>query len=82
MQSEVELYTKEQLYDMIKLSYAGRAAEELFIGSITTGAADDLQKATRLASQFVGSFGMSKDFGIGVFPSSGSGASKHTKNVS
>ena len=63
MPDEVELYRKEQIEDMICTMYGGRVAEELYIGSITTGARDDFQKATQLAKQYVGVFGMSKEFG-------------------
>lgn len=63
MQNEVELYTKEQISDMICTAYGGRASEELFLGTITTGARDDIEKATRLAKHFIGSFGMSPEFG-------------------
>ncbi len=63
MPDEVELYRKEQIEDMICTMYGGRASEELFLGSITTGARDDFQKATQLAKHYVGVFGMSKEFG-------------------
>lgn len=39
----------------------GRASEELYAGSITTGAADDLAKATRLATAFVAKLGFDKE---------------------
>eukprot|EP00826_Nyctotherus_ovalis_P056415 TRINITY_DN7608_c0_g1_i4.p1 TRINITY_DN7608_c0_g1~~TRINITY_DN7608_c0_g1_i4.p1 ORF type:complete len:182 (-),score=78.47 TRINITY_DN7608_c0_g1_i4:121-666(-) len=64
MPKEIELYKKEQIEDLICTAYGGRAAEELYLGSITTGAQDDLQKATKLSKSYVGSFGMSKDFGV------------------
>lgn len=64
MPKEIELYKKEQIEDLICTTYGGRAAEELYLGSITTGAQDDLQKATKLSKSYVGSFGMSKDFGV------------------
>ena len=63
MSNEIELYKREQVEDMICELYGGRVAEELFIGSTTTGAQDDLQKATGLAKKYVGLFGMSKEFG-------------------
>jgi len=49
---------------LICTAYGGRAAEELYLGNVTTGAQDDLQKATRLSKSYVGSFGMSKEFGV------------------
>lgn len=44
--SELSLYTKEQLLDMIKTALGGRIAEELFYDSVTTGASDDINKVT------------------------------------
>lgn len=44
MPEERHIYTKEQLIDMICSALGGRAAEEIVFNSITTGAADDLQK--------------------------------------
>ena len=43
---------------------AGRAAEELVFDSVTTGAANDIEKATNIARQMVTRFGMSKKFGL------------------
>lgn len=60
---EVELYTKDQLIAMLCTMYGGRAAEEVFIGTITTGAKNDLERATALAKQFIGAFGMSDELG-------------------
>ena len=64
MPEEIELYRKEQLEDMVCTMYGGRAAEEIFIGKITTGAQNDLQRATIICRNYVGIFGMSKEFGI------------------
>eukprot|EP00830_Metopus_es_P013616 TRINITY_DN3358_c0_g1_i2.p1 TRINITY_DN3358_c0_g1~~TRINITY_DN3358_c0_g1_i2.p1 ORF type:complete len:728 (-),score=147.06 TRINITY_DN3358_c0_g1_i2:12-2135(-) len=58
---EIELYTKEQLYDLMCTMYGGRAAEELYAGSITTGARDDLSRITELAMHYCGTFGMCGD---------------------
>jgi len=44
--NETMLYTKEQLLDKMCATLAGRVAEEIFFGSITTGAQDDLKKVT------------------------------------
>jgi len=44
--SEVSLYGKEQLLDMIKTALGGRIAEEIFYDSVTTGASDDINKVT------------------------------------
>ncbi|MBO0180543.1 ATP-dependent metalloprotease, partial [Vibrio parahaemolyticus] len=51
--------TKEELLAMIASSMGGRIAEELFIGPITTGAANDIEKATELARAMVCQYGMS-----------------------
>ena len=51
--------TKEELLAMIALSMGGRIAEDMFIGNITTGAANDIEKATELARKMVCEYGMS-----------------------
>ncbi len=51
--------TKEELLAMICSSMGGRIAEELFIGQITTGASNDIEKATELARAMVCQYGMS-----------------------
>jgi cell division protease FtsH len=51
--------TKEELIDSMKITLAGRAAERVVFGRISTGAADDLQKVTELARAMVFEFGMS-----------------------
>lgn len=44
--SELSLYNKEQLLDMIKTALGGRISEEIFYESVTTGASDDINKVT------------------------------------
>jgi AFG3 family protein len=68
MPEDIPLYSKEALLDRIRLSLAGRAAEELFIGKITTGAADDLNKVTQLAHQMVSVQGMNEAVGLLSYP--------------
>ena len=51
--------TKEELEAMIANSMGGRIAEEIFIGRITTGASNDIEKATELARAMVCQYGMS-----------------------
>lgn len=51
--------TKEELLAMIANAMGGRIAEELFIGRITTGASNDIEKATELARSMVCTYGMS-----------------------
>ena len=67
MQVEEEesfLMSKEQIENKIATLTAGRAAEELIFGRVTTGASDDIEKATRLARAMVSRFGMSDQFGM------------------
>jgi len=52
--------TKEELLDSMKITLAGRAAEHVVFGRITTGAADDLEKVTALARSMVFEYGMSQ----------------------
>ena len=43
---EVNLYSKEQLIDMVKVALGGRVAEQVFFNKVTTGASDDIKKVT------------------------------------
>lgn len=49
---------------MIRTFCGGRAAEELIFGSITTGASNDIERATRVARQMITMYGMSDEFGF------------------
>ena len=60
---ETMLYSKSELLDKICATLAGRVAEEIFFHKITTGAQNDLQKATEIAMALVTSFGMSAKMG-------------------
>jgi cell division protease FtsH len=57
------LNSKEDLEGQIATLLGGRSAEEVVFGAITTGAANDLQRATDIAEQMVGTFGMSTTLG-------------------
>ena len=57
------LITTEELKNRMAVLLAGRAAEELTFGEISTGAADDLVKVTDIAKQIVTRFGMTTDIG-------------------
>lgn len=58
------LMNREQILAMISTYMGGRAAEELVFNTVTTGAANDIEKATRLARDMVTRFGMSEEFGM------------------
>ena len=58
------LRTKEEIEDKIAVFTGGRAAEELVFGTITTGAANDIEQATKLARAMVTRFGMAEEFGM------------------
>lgn len=60
------LITKQELKDRMVVLLAGRAAEEIIFGEISTGAADDLAKVTDIARQIVTRFGMTKSLGQAV----------------
>ena len=53
---------KEELENKIATLTGGRAAEEIAFGSITTGAANDIEQATKLARAMITRYGMSDDF--------------------
>jgi cell division protease FtsH len=57
------LMDESELRDQIATLLGGRAAEEVVFGSITTGASNDLQRATELAERMVTTYGMSKVLG-------------------
>jgi len=57
------LMTREELENKIAVLLGGRAAEKLVFGKLTTGAADDLAKATDIARDMVTRFGMDEDLG-------------------
>jgi cell division protease FtsH len=57
------LTTKGELMDTLAMTLGGRAAEEVVFGEITTGAANDLEKATATAKQMIMRFGMSEELG-------------------
>ncbi len=56
-------YTKEYMSARITILLAGRAAEEIFLGSMTTGASDDMERSTGLARKMVCEWGMSEQLG-------------------
>jgi cell division protease FtsH len=61
------LETRDGMLDQIAVLLAGRTAEELFCDDITTGASNDLERATKLAREMVTRYGMSEELGTQVF---------------
>ena len=58
------LMSKEEIENKIATYTGGRVAEEIAFGSITTGASNDIEQATKLARAMITRFGMSDDFGM------------------
>ena len=58
-----QFWSKSEIITRITVALSGRVAEEIFLGEITTGAQDDLEKATELARKMVCEFGMSDKLG-------------------
>lgn len=63
-EEEKYLNSKQELLDMIVMALGGRAAEELVFGDVTTGAANDIEKATKYARAMITMYGMSDYFGL------------------
>jgi cell division protease FtsH len=57
------LVTKDQILDQVTQSLGGRAAEEIAFGEITSGASDDIEKATKLVRKLITEYGMSEGLG-------------------
>lgn len=66
--SENLLRTKEQLLDMTCMTLGGRAAEQVLIGAISTGAQNDLEKVTKMTYAQVAIYGFSEKVGLLSFP--------------
>lgn len=58
------LMSKEEIENKIATFTGGRAAEEIIFGSVTTGASNDIEQATKLARAMITRYGMSDDFGM------------------
>ena len=63
-EEEKYLNTEKEIRAMLVEFVAGRAAEEIVFDTVTTGAANDIEKATRIARAMVTQYGMSKRFGL------------------
>jgi len=62
------LMTKEQLFDMTCMTLGGRAAEQVMLGKISTGAQNDLEKVTKMTYAQVAVYGFSEKVGLVSFP--------------
>jgi cell division protease FtsH len=67
------LNSREDLQGQIATLLGGRSAEEVIFGRVTTGAANDLQRATDIAEQMVGTYGMSDTLGPLAYDKQGGG---------
>ena len=63
-EEEKYLSTKAELLSRLRSLLGGRAAEEIVFGTVTTGAANDIQQATSLARNMVALYGMSEELGL------------------
>ena len=61
------LMTRAELLDRLDVLLGGRVAEELIFGDVSTGAQDDLQRATDMARHMVARYGMSEALGLATF---------------
>lgn len=66
-EEDKKLISRSEMEDEIAMSLGGRASEELIFGEITTGAASDLEKATKMARDMVMRFGMSEKLGPQIY---------------
>ena len=63
-EEETYLKSRQELDDMLVSLLGGRAAEQIVFGNVTTGAENDIEKATAIAKAMVTKYGMSKTFGL------------------
>ena len=68
---ELFLRTESQILDMVCMALAGRAAEQINFGKVTTGASDDLRRVTQIVYQMVQVYGMNERIGQVAFPKDG-----------
>ena len=66
-EEEKYLQNKDELMTRLVTLVAGRAAEEIVFGKVTTGAANDIEKATKIAKAMITQYGMSERFGLMKF---------------
>ena len=61
------LHSKDELLNQIKVCLAGRAAEDVFYGDVTTGASNDLEKANKIANNMVTQYAFVEELGLSTF---------------
>ncbi|XP_065880112.1 ATP-dependent zinc metalloprotease FTSH 10, mitochondrial-like [Euphorbia lathyris] len=76
------LLTKEQLFDITCMTLGGRAAEQVLIGKISTGAQNDLEKVTKMTYAQVAVYGFSEKVGLLSFPQREDGGLEMSKPYS
>eukprot|EP00548_Thalassiothrix_antarctica_P007314 CAMPEP_0194137430 /NCGR_PEP_ID=MMETSP0152-20130528/7329_1 /TAXON_ID=1049557 /ORGANISM="Thalassiothrix antarctica, Strain L6-D1" /LENGTH=764 /DNA_ID=CAMNT_0038834453 /DNA_START=292 /DNA_END=2586 /DNA_ORIENTATION=- len=65
---EVFLRSQDQIMDIVCMALAGRAAEDVFFGQVTTGASDDLRRVTQMVYSMIHTYGMNSRVGQLAFP--------------
>ena len=65
---EVYLRSREEITDIVCMALAGRAAEQIMFGRVTTGASDDLRRVTGMVYQMIQVYGMDESIGQLSFP--------------
>jgi len=70
---EVFLRTQEQIMDIVCKTLAGRAAEDVFFGRVTTGASDDLKRVTQMVYSTIQTYGMNSRVGQLAYPQNDDG---------
>jgi AFG3 family protein len=70
---EVFLRTQEQILDIVCKTLAGRAAEDVFFGRVTTGASDDLKRVTQIVYSMIQMYGMNSRVGQLAYPQNDDG---------
>jgi AFG3 family protein len=70
---ETFLRTQEQIMDIVCKALAGRAAEDVFFGKVTTGASDDLKRVTQLVYSTIQTYGMNSKVGQLAYPQNDDG---------
>jgi len=65
---EIYLRSQDQILDIVCMALAGRAAEEVFFGRVTTGASDDLRRVTQMVYGMIKTYGMNSRVGQMAFP--------------